>query len=92
MRDIHRKEITTFQCQEVELKLIQVNEDPYEACHQSHAIAVLTEWDEFNTYDWQKIYDNMLKPAFVFDGRNLLDKIQMTDIGFTYIAVGSSNL
>jgi hypothetical protein len=30
---------------------------------------VLTEWDEFKTYDWQKIYDNMLKPAFVFDGR-----------------------
>ncbi|WP_395059719.1 UDP-glucose 6-dehydrogenase [Flavobacterium sp.] len=77
---------------ENQLKLVQVNQDPYEACHQSHAIAVLTEWDEFNTYDWQKIYDNMLKPAFVFDGRNLLDKKQMTEIGFTYIAVGSSNL
>jgi UDPglucose 6-dehydrogenase len=75
-----------------QLKLILVNQDPYEACHQSHAIAVLTEWDEFNTYDWQKIYDNMLKPAFVFDGRNLLDKKQMSAIGFTYIAVGSSKL
>ncbi|WP_395046130.1 UDP-glucose 6-dehydrogenase [Flavobacterium sp.] len=77
---------------ENQLKLIQVNQDPYEACHNSHAIAVLTEWDEFNSYDWKKIYDNMLKPAFVFDGRNLLDKKQMTEIGFTYIAVGSSNL
>jgi len=39
----------------------------------AHAIAVLTEWDEFKTYDWQKIYTNMLKPAFVFDGRNIPD-------------------
>ena len=77
---------------EKEIKLIVVNQDPYEACHNSHAIAILTEWDEFNTYDWQKIYDNMLKPAFVFDGRNLLNKKQMTAIGFTYCAVGTSNI
>ena len=77
---------------ENQIKSIQVNQDPYKACHNSHAIAILTEWDEFNTYDWQKIYNNMLKPAFIFDGRNLLDKKQMTEIGFTYIAVGSSNL
>ncbi|AIG30085.1 nucleotide sugar dehydrogenase [Flavobacterium psychrophilum] len=77
---------------ENQIKLIQVNENPYEACHESHAIAILTEWDEFITYDWKKIYNNMLKPAFVFDGRNLLDKKQMETIGFTYIAVGSSNL
>ena len=77
---------------ENQIKLIQVYQDPYKACHNSHAIAILTEWDEFNTYDWQKIYNNMLKPAFIFDGRNLLDKKQMTEIGFTYIAVGSSNL
>ena len=77
---------------EKQIALITVSQDPYEACYQSHAIAVLTEWDEFNTYDWKNIYNNMLKPAFVFDGRNLLDKKQMTEIGFTYIAVGSSNL
>ena len=77
---------------ENQIKLIQVYQDPYKACLNSHAIAILTEWDEFNTYDWQKIYNNMLKPAFIFDGRNLLDKKQMTEIGFTYIAVGSSNL
>jgi UDPglucose 6-dehydrogenase len=40
----------------------------------AHAIAVLTEWDEFKNYDWEKIYDDMNKPAFIFDGRNLLDK------------------
>ena len=63
--------------------------DPYEACKDSHAIAILTEWDEFKEYDWKRIYDNMLKPAFVFDGRNLLDKEKLTSIGFHYQAIGS---
>ena len=51
--------------------------NPYEACAKAHAIAVLTEWDEFTTYDWQKIYDGMQKPAFVFDGRNLLNRAEL---------------
>lgn len=63
--------------------------NPYEACQRSHAIAVLTEWDEFTTYDWQKIYDSMLKPAFVFDGRNILNKSELEAIGFIYNAIGS---
>ncbi|HCQ14388.1 UDP-glucose 6-dehydrogenase [Flavobacterium sp.] len=63
--------------------------DPYEACKDSHAIAILTEWDEFKEYDWKRIYDAMLKPAFVFDGRNLLDREKLTSIGFQYQAIGS---
>ena len=63
--------------------------DPYEACKDSHAIAILTEWDEFKDYDWKRIYDSMLKPAFVFDGRNLLDREKLTSIGFQYQAIGS---
>ena len=63
-------------------------EDPYEACRDAHAIAVLTEWDEFKEYDWQRIYDNMKKPAFVFDGRNVLDAEQMAQIGFIFSVIG----
>ncbi|RAR74340.1 UDP-glucose 6-dehydrogenase [Flavobacterium aciduliphilum] len=63
--------------------------DPYEACKNSHAIAVLTEWDEFKQYDWQKIYDAMLKPAFVFDGRNILDAHKMREIGFVFQSIGT---
>jgi len=62
--------------------------DPYEACKDSHAIAVLTEWDEFKDYDWQRIYDNMLKPAKVFDGRNLLDTEKLIAIGFKVQSIG----
>ncbi len=68
---------------------IAYQKDPYEACHNAHAIAVLTEWDEFKSYDWQKIYDQMLKPAFVFDGRNILDGEKLKQIGFHYQAIGS---
>lgn len=70
-------------------KGINVFSNPYEACKDAHAIAVLTEWDEFKEYDWEKIYDNMLKPAFVFDGRNILDKATLEKIGFKYQGIGS---
>lgn len=64
-------------------------DSPYDACKDAHAIAVLTEWDEFVGYDWQKIYDNMQKPAFVFDGRNILNKATLEAIGFVYQGIGS---
>lgn len=69
-------------------RLVKVVNDPYEACSESHAVAVLTEWDEFKTYDWQKIYNNMYKPAFVFDGRNILDQFELEKIGLVYQGIG----
>lgn len=69
-------------------KQLEAKEDPYEACKDAHAIAVLTEWDEFKNYDWQKIYDKMMKPAFVFDGRNILDGDKLKKIGFEYWVIG----
>jgi UDPglucose 6-dehydrogenase len=68
---------------------LSVYEDAYEACLDTHAIAILTEWDEFKDYDWQRIYDGMLKPAKIFDGRNLLDVKKLREIGFTVQAIGS---
>ena len=67
---------------------VTVFKDPYEACKNSHAIAVLTEWDEFKNYDWQQIYDNMKKPAFIFDGRNILDGGKLKNIGFVFQNIG----
>jgi UDPglucose 6-dehydrogenase len=67
---------------------VQIHHNPYEACKDAHAIAILTEWDEFKSYDWEKIYDSMLKPAFVFDGRNILDVEKMNAIGFQYYKIG----
>ncbi|MGF7038059.1 UDP-glucose 6-dehydrogenase [Mucilaginibacter lappiensis] len=71
-------------------KGVKVVEDPYEACKDAHAIAVLTEWEEFKNYDWQRIYDSMLKPAKIFDGRNLLDAEKLRAIGFQVRSIGST--
>lgn len=72
-------------------RLVKVVTDPYEACEKTHAIAVLTEWDEFKEYDWKKIFHSVTKPAFVFDGRKLLDSKNMKEIGFAYSSIGVSN-
>lgn len=69
-------------------ELIKVFEDPYKALKDSHCVAILTEWDEFKSLNWRKIYDNMKKPAFVFDGRNILNKEEMHEIGFNYYTIG----
>ena len=69
-------------------KLLQAQASPYEALKDDHAVAILTEWDEFKTYDWKKIYTQMKKPAFIFDGRNILDKSEMESIGFVYSSIG----
>ncbi len=71
-------------------RLLKVVNDPMEAVKEAHAIAILTEWDEFKSYDWKAIYDSMLKPAFIFDGRRLLDTDQMDEIGFNYYKIGQS--
>jgi len=69
-------------------KRVTVVDDLYKAVENAHAIAILTEWDEFKEYNWNKIYDSMLKPAFVFDGRNILDKNKLEEIGFVYQGIG----
>ena len=58
------------------------------AAKDAHAIAVVTEWDEFKTIDFSEVYENMPKPAFLFDGRNLLDLEKLRTIGFTASAIG----
>jgi len=68
---------------------VKVVTDPYVATKDAHAVAILTEWDEFSELDWEEIYRDMLKPAFLFDGRRLLNKDAKTALGFEYYAIGS---
>ncbi|MFD2966742.1 nucleotide sugar dehydrogenase [Sphingobacterium bambusae] len=69
-------------------RLVRIVNDPYEALNGAHAVAVLTEWDEFKTYDWEKIKEGMKRPSFVFDGRKLLDRALLEQAGFDYYAIG----
>lgn len=69
-------------------RLVKVVSTPTEAVFDAHAIAILTEWDEFKTYDWSTIKVQMKKPSFVFDGRKLLSSKDMKALGFDYYAIG----
>ncbi|KAK8952681.1 UDP-glucose 6-dehydrogenase 1 [Platanthera guangdongensis] len=70
------------------VKQVSVTWDAYEATKGAHGICILTEWDEFKGLDYQKIYDNMQKPAFLFDGRNVVDTEKLRAIGFIVHSIG----
>lgn len=71
--------------------MITIVKDPIEACRNAHAIVVMTEWDEFKDYDYEAIYKSMMKPAFIFDGRNILDHSKLKKIGFEVYNIGKPN-
>jgi len=62
--------------------------DPVVAARGAHAIALVTEWPQFAELDFQAIFDAMIQPAFIFDGRNILDHKKLHEIGFNVYAVG----
>jgi UDPglucose 6-dehydrogenase len=66
--------------------------DPYAAAKGSHAIAILTDWDQYIDLDYDAIYKSMVKPAFIFDGRNILDHKKLHSIGFNVYAIGKPPL
>ncbi|OWK06942.1 UGDH, partial [Cervus elaphus hippelaphus] len=65
-------------------RLVTISEDPYEACDGAHAVVICTEWDVFKELDYERIHKKMLKPAFIFDGRRVLDGLhnELQTIGF----------
>ena len=82
-----RKELNQKNQREHKLKIYS---NPYDACSGSHAVVILTEWDEFQKLNYQQIFDSMKKPAFLFDGHNILDAKVMQKIGFQIKGIGKS--
>ena len=70
--------------------LITTCDDPLRAATGAHAIAIMTEWDCFKDYDYEQLYGVMTKPAFIFDGRNILDHEKLIKIGFQVSAIGKT--
>jgi UDPglucose 6-dehydrogenase len=71
---------------------VEFEDDPYAAAAGSHAIAVLTEWDVYRTLEYRRIFEAMVKPAFIFDGRNILDHCALYDMGFNVFPIGKRPL
>jgi UDPglucose 6-dehydrogenase len=66
--------------------------DPYKAAEGAHAVALMTEWKEYKELDYKRIFDDMVQPAFLFDGRNHLDHPALHDIGFNVFSIGKAPL
>ena len=71
-----------------ELRRLVVAPSAYAASEGAHAVAVVTEWDEFRTLDFARIHGAMMKPAFLFDGRNILPADRLRELGFRVYAIG----
>lgn len=69
-------------------EIVSIETNAYNACKGVHAVIILTEWDEFRVLDYRRIFESMTKPAFLFDGRNLLDLEEMRSIGFEVYGIG----
>ncbi|GMH01784.1 hypothetical protein Nepgr_003623 [Nepenthes gracilis] len=72
----------------IAIEKVRVVRDAYEATKDAHALCILTEWEEFRTLDYKRIYENMQKPAFVFDGRNIVNVKRLRKIGFIVYSIG----
>ena len=72
----------------VDSPLLTIATSAYKAAQGAHALAVATEWDEFKALDFARIYESMSKPAFIFDGRNILDLQKLRKIGFRASGIG----
>ncbi len=68
--------------------MISYVEDPYQAARSCDAVTVMTEWDLYRNLDFEKIYQSMTKPCFIFDGRNILDHKKLFTIGFNVFPIG----
>jgi len=71
---------------------IEFEPDPYKAALGAHAIAVVTEWEQFRVLDYERLLAGMERPAFVFDGRNILDHRRLFDLGFNVYPLGKTPL
>ncbi|KAG5678832.1 hypothetical protein PVAND_008466 [Polypedilum vanderplanki] len=69
-------------------KSIEIFSDPYAAVENTHAIVICTEWDEFVELDYNRILQSMMKPAYIFDGRKILNHEELQDLGFHVITIG----
>ncbi|HSQ42677.1 MAG TPA: nucleotide sugar dehydrogenase [Fibrobacteraceae bacterium] len=72
--------------------LLEFTDDPYAAVRDAHAVVICTEWESFSQLDYQQIYASMQKPAFLFDGRSLLDHQKLYEIGFEVVSIGRADL
>jgi UDPglucose 6-dehydrogenase len=64
-----------------------LSKNAYDAAAGADALAIVTEWQEFRSPDFDRL-KQLLKAPVIFDGRNLYDPHMVSRFGFTYYAIG----
>ena len=85
---IHEDLAAAGVCRELICSNVEICSDPYAAATGAHALATLTEWDEFRSLDLSRLYGLMLKPAFLFDGRAVFSVAALAAHGFEAFTIG----
>mmetsp|Transcript_19343 Transcript_19343/g.37930 ORF Transcript_19343/g.37930 Transcript_19343/m.37930 type:complete len:467 (+) Transcript_19343:102-1502(+) len=93
LADDMERELLYAKCDKERMdKQITRAEDAYAAAADAHAVVILTEWKEFKELDFEKLYKSMEKPAFIFDGRNILAHQELRELGFEVFALGKNKV
>lgn len=94
LKAIFRDQLGTLSAMHEQLieKNVTVCSSLEQAAEGAHALAVLTEWDEFKSFDAEKVLSSMHRPAFVFDGRNIVDRQRLTNLGFEVHSIGRNGI
>jgi len=71
--------------------IVHYHDEPCTAADGAHAIVIATEWDDYLYLDWQDIFNRMMTPASIFDGRNILDQVSLERTGFKYHSIGNQS-
>jgi UDPglucose 6-dehydrogenase len=77
-----------YSCSRLVKKQVTISASALEACRGAEAVVIATEWKEFRDIDWEVVYKGMNKPAFVFDGRLIIDAEKLRKIGFKVQTIG----
>ena len=70
------------------LSRIKIFKNPIDASKKASAVCILTEWEEFISINWGLIYSGMKRPSWIFDGRNILDRDFLKNLGFEIYQIG----
>lgn len=70
--------------------IIEYSKTEYGALENADALLIVTEWADFGAPNSEKIRKAMLNPI-IFDGRNIYDTKELSELGFEYYGVGTKN-
>lgn len=74
-------------CQEIYGGRVVWAKDMYDAAMEADAVVLITEWKQFRVPSW-RLLKRIMRGKVIIDGRNIYDRMEVEEQGFTYKAIG----